>query len=112
MNDTTNLIPEQCPGWKCGDGLYPVLRDAQKAALEAVIGENLDAGLRGDVAAVLIDRREDVIKILSLEAPKERKPRADKGRPRTKKIAPVAPEPSLAATAESTVTGSGKYRGK
>lgn len=81
---------ESCTGWKCGDALYPLLRDAQKAALEGIIGENLAEGIRGDIAGLLIGRKEDVIKVLSLAEPKERKTRADKGSKRTRKIAPVA----------------------
>lgn len=37
--------------------------------------------------------RAEALAILSLEAPKQRKPRADRGTKRTKKIAPVTGKP-------------------
>jgi hypothetical protein len=78
---TTQPIIEPCEGYRVGDGLYPILVDAQKAALSRVTGLEASNSALGDIVA----NREEVIKILSLKEPKQRKPRADKGTHRTRK---------------------------
>lgn len=86
MPNNTNTI-EPCGGWRVGDALFPILDQAQKAALCAVLGCDSDA----ESVQAIVEHRAEVIKILSMEAPKPRKPRADRGTKRTRKIAPVAP---------------------
>ena len=91
--DSTLIMPnqpdiiERCEGYRIGDALYPILADAQKAALCQVMGCDKDAS----GVATIVAHREEVIKILSMEAPKVRKTRKDKGGKRTTKIAPVNP---------------------
>lgn len=89
-----NFIPEECKGWKIDGVMYPVLEEAQRAAIKRAIFQacEKDAELDADyITGAIVANRAEVIAILSLEAPKQRKPRCDKGTSRTKKIAPVAP---------------------
>lgn len=120
MTDTKpeSLVPEPCEGWKIDGVMYPILDDAQRAALVSILQREItthtDGGEYEKAVNVLVNHRAEVLAILSLEAPKQRKARADKGRPRTKKIAPVAPatpQPNPPSV-ESTVTGSGKYKNR
>lgn len=87
----TNLIPEECKGWKIDGVMYPILEDAQRAALRTIIYPVGAVEGKNDVAENIVSHRAEIMAILSLEAPKQRKPRCDKGTSRTKKIAPVAP---------------------
>lgn len=78
-----NLIPEKGPGWRVGKCFYPILRDAQAAAISALL--NVDT--LGQIPDAILDHQEEVIKILSLgkDEPKPRKRRKDAGTHRTQK---------------------------
>lgn len=88
-----SLVPEQCAGWRIAGTMYPILAEAQAAALARIL-DGMDDGSKHEqaeqAAAIIVNHREEVLAILSLEAPRQRKPRADRGTTRTKKIAPVA----------------------
>lgn len=94
----TNLIPEECKGWKIDGVMYPVLEEAKLAAVERIFEPRMLGMLNEHqqvtakaIAGQILDHDAEIMAILSLEAPKQRKPRCDKGTSRTKKIAPVAP---------------------
>lgn len=90
----TNFIPEECKGWKIDGVMYPVLEEAQRAAIKSTIFPACDKDVEHDadyITGAIVANRAEVVAILSLEAPKERKTRRDKGTKRTTKIAPVAP---------------------
>ena len=111
------MIIEPGLGWRVRtrdtDAFYPVLEDAQKSALGALL-ECLNATDRDTACEAIVNHKDEVLKILDLEPTKIRKVRSDKGAKRTKKIAPVKSEPTEAPNdlPGIPVPASGKYKGK
>lgn len=96
MTEKDDIIPHLCNGWAVAGVMRPILEEAQLAAIEMVFDREL-AAMQDEhgkvtakgIAGRVLDNAEILIAILSLEAPKQRKTRRDKGHPRTRKIAPL-----------------------
>lgn len=83
-----SIVPKECRGWEVAGVMHPILEHARRAAIAALF-DKTDMSNIEFVCNTLLGHRDEVLAILSLEAPKQRKTRRDKGHPRTRKIAPL-----------------------
>lgn len=90
---------EQVKAYKYGNQVYPSIRDAQFAALELIFSaldevNPANSSHSSTAANLALEKRDEIVGILSLEGepqPKPRKTRKDKGTKRAERFA-VNPE--------------------